>query len=420
MNLVNLLNPAHEHKFEVALFKLAQRNTNLEFIAPMVMPLVIYLVFGNTLDPKGFALWILLLLAPFLMGIFVYFVLHAVDRDTEPSAAQMQAWRKSHTFYAITAGIGWGGMGFLFDGIHAHQNTAMFVTYLAVVTISSNSSGVHSFRMYYITVAISMMIVMATLPNAYGAEALPMSIIMAVYPFFLSRISLNSQATILKMVELQAENEQLLHEKALASQQAERERIYRDLHDDVGAKLLGLAISAQRANQPREADLARSALQDLRDVVSRSTLATSRLDHLLADLRAETEQRVQAAGVSFEWHISGIEQPRPISSSAALHLSRLLREAVSNVLRHAQATHIKIGTDWKADSLVITIQDDGIGMAEEEVIAHRGMNSMRARANALSGNIRWERLEGSGCQVAIEVSLLSLVNDTNSPPVTHS
>ena len=56
----------------------------------------------------------------------------------------------------------------------------------------------------------------------------------------------------------------------------ERNRIYRDLHDDMGAKLLGLAISAQRANLPKEADLARSALQDLRDVVSRSAHAGQR------------------------------------------------------------------------------------------------------------------------------------------------
>ena len=64
---------------------------------------------------------------------------------------------------------------------------------------------------------------------------------------------------------------------------SERERIYRDLNDDVGAKLLGLAISAQRADLPREADMARSALQDLRDVVSRSAQPSTPLGDLVAD-----------------------------------------------------------------------------------------------------------------------------------------
>jgi len=404
VNLVNLLNPAHEHKFEVALFKLAQRNTNLEFIAPIVMPLVIYLVFGDTLDPKGFTLWVLLLLGPIILGGWLYLVLRAVDRDNDPTPAQLQAWRNFHTIYSFTAAMGWGGMGFLFDGIHAHQNTAMFVTYLAVITIGGNSSGVHSFRMYYITVALSMIVVMATLPNAYGAEALPMSIIMAVYPFFLARISLNSQATILKMVELQIENEQLLHEKALAAQLAERERIYRDLHDDVGAKLLQLAISAQRTNQPRESDLARSALQDLRDVVSRSSQTSNRLDHLIADWRAETEHRINTAGIKLDWRIPSTDLPIPVSPSAALHLSRILRESISNTLRHAQASRIRVDLEWLEHGLVLIIEDDGIGLPEAGAKANRGMNSMLSRAQSLGGSIRWTQSESRGCKVVLEIA----------------
>lgn len=404
MNLVNLLNPAHEHKFEVALFKLAQRNTNLEFIAPIVMPLVIYLVFGDTLDTKGFTLWALLLLGPIILGGWLYLVLRAVDKDNEPTPAQLQAWRNFHTIYSFTAAMGWGGMGFLFDGIHTHQNTAMFVTYLAVVTIGGNSSGVHSFRMYYITVALSMIVVMATLPNAYGAEALPMSIIMAVYPFFLARISLNSQATILKMVELQIENEQLLHEKAIAAQLAERERIYRDLHDDVGAKLLHLAISAQRANQPRESDLARSALQDLRDVVSRSLQTSNRLDHLIADWRAETEHRINTAGIKLDWRSPSTDIPIPVSPSAALHLSRILRESISNTLRHAQASRISVDLEWLEHGLVLIIEDDGIGLPEAGAKANRGMNSMLSRAQSLGGSIRWTQTESRGCKVILEIA----------------
>ncbi|MDH2916725.1 MAG: ATP-binding protein [Gallionella sp.] len=414
MNLVNLFNPAHEHKFEVALFKLAQRNTNLEFIAPIVMPLVVYIAFGNTLDPKGFALWVFLLLGPFFMGIFVYSVLHAVDKNTEPSTAQLQKWRKIGTLYFFTAAMGWGGIGFLFDGIHGNQNNAIFVTYLAVVTIAGNIGGIHSFRMYYITVALSMLVIMATLPTAYGAEALPMSLIMAVYPFFLARISLNSQATILKMIELQIENEQLLKEKAAATQLAERERIYRDLHDDVGAKLLGLAISAQRSNQPRQADLARSALQDLRDVVSRSSHSVTRLDYLFADWRAETEQRVKAAGLDLAWHIPTTENTLPVNPAAALHLSRILREAISNVLRHAGASHIHVSLDRHEDRLILRIQDDGVGLPGTTLKANRGMNSMQARASMLGGGVTWESLSPRGCNVLIEIAIAHLTPDPAS------
>ncbi len=411
MNLTLLFNPAHEHKVEVALYKLAQRHAILEVIAPIVMPIVIYIGFGGTLDPRGFTLWLLLLLGPIIMGLFTYRVLHAVHKSPEASPAQLQAWRRINTFYFFTAAIGWGGMGFLFDGIHANQNTAMFLTYIAVITIGGNVGGVHSFRMYFITVAISMVLILATLPTAYAADALPMGLILVVYPFFLARISRNSQATIIRMIELQTENEQLLKEKAIAMQMAERERIYRDLHDDVGAKLLGLAISAQRANQPREADLARSALQDLRDVVSRSSQSGSRLDHLLADLRAETEQRVNAAGVALHWRIPATEHTLPVSPSAALHISRLLREAISNALRHACASQISIDLSWQANKIVLTIQDDGIGLPESGLKPSRGISSMRTRAAALGGHISWERSIPNGCKVSVEVSLPHLTSD---------
>jgi signal transduction histidine kinase len=185
----------------------------------------------------------------------------------------------------------------------------------------------------------------------------------------------------------------------------ERERIYRDLHDDVGAKLLGMAISAQRANRPREADLARSAMQDLRDVVSRSAKLTTPLGDLLADWRAETEQRVHAAGIALDWRIPATEQPLPISAAAALNMSRILRETISNMLRHARASHVMVDLSWQEEKLILTVQDNGVGLPESGAKSNRGMSSMRARATALGGHIDWRPVSPNGCKVVVEISL---------------
>lgn len=185
----------------------------------------------------------------------------------------------------------------------------------------------------------------------------------------------------------------------------ERERIYRDLHDDVGAKLLGLAISAQRANLPREADLARSALQDLRDVVSRSAQFAAPLGDLLADLRAETEQRVQVAGVSLEWRFHAQESDLQVSADAALNLSRILREAVSNVLRHADANHIEIVTQLTPSRFSLEVIDNGVGCPVADVKPHRGMTGMQVRATSLGGCLNWEKIEPNGCKVTLDIPL---------------
>ncbi len=192
----------------------------------------------------------------------------------------------------------------------------------------------------------------------------------------------------------------------------ERERIYRDLHDDVGAKLLGLAISAQRANKVQDADLARSALQDLRDVVSRSAQNETLLGDLIADLRVETGQRVNAAGLVLAWSFPTIETDLMISAEAALNLSRILRESVTNVLRHAEAQRISIVTQIEQDQFVIEVADDGKGCPLENLKQHRGMTGMRSRAATLNGTLEWTNIEPHGCKVRLSVPLRSLPPET--------
>lgn len=188
----------------------------------------------------------------------------------------------------------------------------------------------------------------------------------------------------------------------------ERERIFRDLHDDVGAKLLGLAISAQRANLTREADVARSALQDLRDVVSRSAHATTLLGDLMADLHAETEQRIHATGLDLEWVFPQAEIELHVSAEVALNLSRILREAITNVLRHAEAHKIFVAIHAVENHFTLEISDDGNGCAAETIKPHRGMVSMHTRAAALNGTLAWSKVMPHGCRVSLHVPLTSL------------
>lgn len=195
----------------------------------------------------------------------------------------------------------------------------------------------------------------------------------------------------------------------------ERERIYRDLHDDVGAKLLGLAISAQRANLTREADVARSALQDLRDVVSRSAHSEILLGDLLADLRAETEQRVKATGLALVWLFPHDESTLYVSAEIALNLSRILRESVTNVLRHAEARNVFVAMRIEQDHFTLEVEDDGKGCPVEGLKQHRGMASMNSRAMALNAVLQWSDVTPHGCRVKLSVPL----NNLSSPPETR-
>ena len=206
----------------------------------------------------------------------------------------------------------------------------------------------------------------------------------------------------MKHAELQ-ESYQLT--RALETQRAiteERDRIYRDLHDDVGAKLLSLVY---RANTPENAQLARSALQELRDVVSTTHPENLSLEALNADWRTECEQRLSDAGIALNWKTHGEFSAVYLTQPQALNLSRILREAISNLIKHAQAETVRIQIRLDANAVEMLIEDDGIGFASPTPGNGSGLRNMQARADRIQAEISIAAAGESGCRIAVRLPL---------------
>ena len=188
-------------------------------------------------------------------------------------------------------------------------------------------------------------------------------------------------------------------ERAQAANE-ERQRIYRDLHDDIGAKMLTLIHSLDREEH---ADLARAVMQDLRDIVSRSAQAEGSLLDILAQIRDETEQRLEILGVVLHWE-QHAELPDPhLDDGQALHLFRIVREAVTNSLRHAHPQRIRIRSRRVAGDLVLDVTDDGPGPKPEQTGA--GTSAMKRRAAELHGSIHWDAGTEGGTKVLLRFPL---------------
>ncbi len=193
----------------------------------------------------------------------------------------------------------------------------------------------------------------------------------------------------------------LVREQAIAQ---ERERIYSDLHDDLGAKLLGMIY---RAESPVQADLARAILQDLRDVVTRSRGTPGTLGDVLLDIRAEATQRLAVVDISLDWDEPGdLPDPR-LDTGHALHLHRIVREAISNTIRHAQARHLRIRIRARNGELLLELSDDGSGVSKQVPLGS-GMRNMRTRAEELDGRIDWIAGTEGGAKVLLRVPLESV------------
>jgi signal transduction histidine kinase len=187
-----------------------------------------------------------------------------------------------------------------------------------------------------------------------------------------------------------------LHQAQAHGAKEERTRIMRDLHDDVGAKLLTLTY---RSKDEESAEIARSALQDLRDVVSHSASASLNFTDTLANWRAECADRLDAAAIRLQWR-----QPDDLPSPTLLpqqtmNIGRILREAISNAIRHAQADNVMITIEQRGNEIHITLENDGLNCDLALWGSGRGTQNIKMRAELLGGAIHWRQRDPIGCRI---------------------
>ncbi|AKS41634.1 FHA domain-containing protein [Wenzhouxiangella marina] len=191
----------------------------------------------------------------------------------------------------------------------------------------------------------------------------------------------------------------LHHQQALWDQ---RERIYSDLHDDLGARLLN---QIYRARTPADADEVRAMLQDLRDVVSRPAGQPQPLSELLAAVRSEAAERLENAGVELAWPPSDAIPDVDWNPADAANLSRAIREALSNGLRHAGASRFTVAIDAQAPDLHVRIAHDGDFQAPEDWSPGRGINGLIKRSLVLGGQVEWH-VEGDQLITHFHIKLM--------------
>ncbi|AYQ36041.1 tetratricopeptide repeat protein [Runella sp. SP2] len=198
-----------------------------------------------------------------------------------------------------------------------------------------------------------------------------------------------------------------------------RTQIARDLHDDLGATLSGVAMLSQAAKrQVRETDSQLRELLDLISVNSQRTVATIRdiiwttrpmndsLESMLNKMRIFASEMLDPKGINYEFCVANDLEEYKLPSNQQYNFYLIFKEAINNVAKYAQARHVWVQVFKENDRLHLRIKDDGVGFDKEAVRGSgNGLFNMEKRVEELDGNLLVRSAIDEGTVIALTLPL---------------
>ena len=220
--------------------------------------------------------------------------------------------------------------------------------------------------------------------------------------------------------ELDLSRKQLQHFTEHLEQvlEEERKRISRELHDELGQLLTILKFDLSW--------LRLEGVKDSTDVLMKIDGMMDALNEALASVKRISKEirppQLEALGLggSIQWDIDQVEKKTGLKGMVTIEpaelevkaqigevLYRVFREALTNIVRHAQAEHVYVRLTRRLDSIILTIRDDGRGITKKEQTntTTLGLVGIRERIRTISGTLALEGKSGKGTMLSVEVPL---------------
>lgn len=220
-----------------------------------------------------------------------------------------------------------------------------------------------------------------------------------------------------------AKNRQLIGLKIIMAQEEERKRIARDIHDGVAQTIANVVLRAEiaekmMARQDSASVLseidelkgqARSGLEEIRKIIF--NLRPMALDDLgiVPILRKFTQDFEEKEKIRTKFELHGKESRLPSAMEVAIF--RLIQEAFTNVLKHADATFVSLDITYQLQMVKITIHDNGKGFQMESIQSkmtggtHYGLLGMKERVELLEGRFEIESRPNGGTQITMLIPI---------------
>ncbi len=208
--------------------------------------------------------------------------------------------------------------------------------------------------------------------------------------------------------------------RLVEAEEAERRRLARMLHDQVGQSLTAMGINVDIIQTLLPEDISEEIISRLDDMRGLVTRTTKRVRQVMVDLRPEmlddygilaalhwsAEQFTRRTGISV--NVEGEEAAGRLPAQVENVLYRVAQEALTNVVKHAQATQVRVCFKVDSEMVTLVVSDNGIGFSPERRFSrdqghHWGLDLMAERIEGVNGRFQIESTPGQGTRIIVEV-----------------
>ncbi len=233
----------------------------------------------------------------------------------------------------------------------------------------------------------------------------------------------NQVSSLQKLIQ---KNKELADQAKQLAVMEERQRLARDLHDSVSQQLFALSMTASAAiklfkKKPEKSleqllyleEIANRAQTEMRALLLHLRpvqLEDKGLRHALDQLLQELQEKHP---IRYIWEL---DEPGDVSKGVEEQLFRIAQEAISNTLRHSNASQVEVKLKRLSQALLLVIQDNGIGIKEEKKNkkSSYGLSMMRERAEEMGGTLQIISVKDRGTRLEVRVPYLQSISADNN------
>lgn len=221
------------------------------------------------------------------------------------------------------------------------------------------------------------------------------------------------QEDLIESLRLNHELQQESMKVIIVTQENERARIGRDLHDDVGAQLSTLKLFIRSINGATATELPQlisksdeilsTTIQDLRNILVNLSPKTLAESGYVAAVEELVNRIRQTSSMTFELSMHNMEKRLPMEVEESLF--RITQELINNTLKYAEASQLSLDVLCVQDKIILMFEDNGKGMDLERQALGYGLSNIKARAELLDGTAYFDSTPANGFRCEIQIPM---------------